>query len=74
MVFDRLPVEDECIMEVVGMYGTTKVTYRTPYCYPGDCPPCKCPIKSRLLVYETQKQTHCVVGIDLRSDVPQATF
>ncbi|XP_050550733.1 tyrosine-protein kinase receptor torso isoform X2 [Spodoptera frugiperda] len=39
VVFDRLPVEDECIMEVVGMYGTTKVTYRTPFCYPGDCPP-----------------------------------
>ncbi|CAH1640431.1 unnamed protein product [Spodoptera littoralis] len=37
VVFDKLPVDDECIINVVGMYGTTTVTYRTPSCYSGDC-------------------------------------
>ncbi|KAH9635865.1 hypothetical protein HF086_002425 [Spodoptera exigua] len=39
VVFDKLPVEDDCIIHVIGLYGTTKLTYRTPSCYQDNCVP-----------------------------------
>ncbi|KAF9422319.1 hypothetical protein HW555_001909 [Spodoptera exigua] len=39
VVFDKLPVEDDCIIHVIGLYGTTKLTYQTPSCYQDNCVP-----------------------------------